>query len=478
MAGSSLAKILIQIIFLAILARLLSPSQYGVVGAATLVVTLAMTFVESGIGKALVQRQVLESEHIGSAFVFTVFSGLLVYFIVIYNSKLISAFFDFPGLEAVLNLVAVVLIIRSIGVVSESMLYRELRYRNLSSRDFISYFIGYAFFGIPLAFLGFGEWALVGAFLAQELTRLLVLILAYKVPVKSGASMTHFIDLYRFGVGLMISTIFNKTAAEVDNVVVAKVLGADALGIYGRGFTLISMPASLFGTVISRVLFPSLSKIQNDRGKLIDVHRKGVFLVAYFSMPFSIFLYFVSPSLFSILLGEGWFEVIPVLQVLAFGLYFRLGYKINGELAKSQGQLKNFAYLQVIYALLIFGGALFGTSYGVVGVAYGVLAALVIHFILMSYMGCRITSLSGSDFLRQLLPAAVLSSVLFAALSYARRFATEISMTLEIVFFSFLSIALLVTFTLIYNKIKPGNPIDWLFVNILRKQISKVVEDQ
>lgn len=404
---------LLQVLVLAVLARLLTPADFGLVAVAIIVVNFTTTFSELGVGPAIVQRPRLEPRHERVGFTLTLLFGLVAFGAVQLAAPAISGLFRMEALTPVLRLVAVVFLLRSVAVIAEKLLQRELRFRVIAAVQVGSYAVGFGVVGVLLALLGFGVWALAFAYLVQATVAAALLLLVRPHPKRPSLERAAALELLTFGGGFTLARVFNQIALEGDNFVVGRWLGAAALGLYGRAYQLMTMPASLFGAALDKVLFPAMARLQHRRDLLATVYRRGVALIALLTLPASAVLFLVAPEFIAVLLGPGWEAVVPPFRVLVLGMLFRTSYKMSDSLARATGAVYRRAWRQGVYAAAVVAGAWIGRGWGLTGVTVGVLVALSINFTLMAQLSLTLTDLRARDLvavhLRALLPTVVLA---------------------------------------------------------------------
>lgn len=408
-AWGRVAQITLQTIVLAVLARLLTPADFGVVSAALVVIGFSTIVSQIGLGPALVQRKELEQRHIDSAFVASVALGTLLGATVWIIAPLASVFFHVPSIEPVLRVLAWSFVIQGLGLVSESLLRREMRFKWLANRDVVTYAVGYGAVGIALAMLGWGVWALVVAQLCQVALRTVLLLATHPPRLRRLGDWAAFKDLMYFGGGFTMAKLANYTALHGDNLVVGRMLGVAALGFYGRAYQLMTAPAHAIGLVLDNVLFPAMAKVQDDQRRLTLAFRRGVSLIALLVLPTSVIMLVVAPEIVHLLLGARWASTIAPFQVLAAGTLFRTSYKMSDSLARSTGAVYRRAWRQACYALLVLGGAWIGQHWGITGVAWGVLGAVTVNFLAMAQLSLSLTGMRWADFWGAHVPAALLT---------------------------------------------------------------------
>lgn len=387
--GGSGSQAILQIVVLSILARLVTPYEFGVIGIALIVIRFSRIFSQMGMGPAIVQRPELTQAHIRTGFTSSLLLGGFFALTLVVSSPYVAAFFEMPELSSILKVIALIFIIDSFVVVSQSLLQRKLKLKLYALAEVISYAIGYSFIGITLAYLGFGVWALVYARLGQVLIR--AVIVSWLEPHSIIPYWNHeaFKELFYFGGGYTIAKIANYLAGQGDNLVVGKLLGGGALGYYSRAYQIMVAPAALIGGSLDTALFPAMSTVQKDKKKLQNAYLRSVELIVLASLPASAIIIINAPEIVLVLLGENWTDVIFPLQILGAGMLFRMSYKISDSLARALGVVYKRAWRQIIYAIAIFSGAYVGSFWGIDGVAVGVTIAITINFLLMAQLSLR-----------------------------------------------------------------------------------------
>lgn len=410
------AQAVLHLLVLSVLARLLSPSDFGVVSAALVVIGFSAIFTQLGMGPALVQRPVLDQRHLDTAFSFSLGMAVSVGGVIAASASLVAAFFQAPQVDPVVRTLALIFPMQGLALVAESLARRELRFRWLAKIDVVAYGIAYGAVGVGLATVGWGVWALVWAELARVGIRTAVLIVGQEPRPRIAWERAAFGELMYFGGGFTIARVANYLAVQGDNLVVGRMLGPAALGLYGRAYQLMAAPATGFGAVLDSVLFPAMARVQDDPQRLGTAYRRGVTLLATMVLPVSVVALVLAPEIIHVALGAHWSGAVLPFQILALGMFFRTSYKMSDSICRATAMVYERAVRQIIYAALVIGGALVGQRWGIVGVAASVVLALVINFLLMAQLSLRVTSLSWADLGRAHVPGLLLSAVCFPCL--------------------------------------------------------------
>jgi PST family polysaccharide transporter len=404
---SFISQALLQLIVLAVLARLLSPEDFGVLGLAMIFVGFAALFSQLGVGPALIQRSELTPIHIRVAFTLSILLSLIFTFLMIPVAPWAAVFLRNDQVTDVLYVVSLNFFFAGIGVVAESLLKRNLRFKSLMWASVFSYLFGYALVGIALAWLGYGVWALVWATLSQSLLKSAILLLVNPHPLIPSLARRELRELLFFGGGFTLAHFLNYSANQGDYFVVGRLMGSEALGVYNRAYQLMMLPAKYFGQVLTVVLFPVMAKLQDEKRQLTKAYLAGIAMVTLVSAPLGVLMVATASEIIEVVLGSKWSDTVLPFQILALGVVARGSYKIDDALARALGVMYQRSVRDAIYAAAVILGALVGLRWGLAGVAAGVLVAVVINYILALRMSMKLLDCSWSQILKALTPAIV-----------------------------------------------------------------------
>jgi PST family polysaccharide transporter len=405
----------VQLLAIMALGRLLTPAEFGLMGAAAVVIAFSQVVSQVGVGPAMIQRRELQPEHVRVSVTLSLTLGLLLGAIVWFGARDIAAFYRIPELEPVLRGVSFLFPLDGLNTVAKSLLMRDLRFRLFVALEVGSYIVGFALVGVLLAWYGYGVWALVIANLAQVTLRTIAMYVATRHPLRPSLDLRASRDLLSFGFGHSIAQIGTVLSQQGDNLVVGRWLGPAALGVYGRAYSLMVMPASTFGRIVNRVLFPVMSQVQGERGRLANAYERSVAIVASVALPISAYLWVVAPEFIPVILGPAWTEVVVPFRLFTIGLLFRMSSKISDACTKAAGKVYIRAVLQGAYAAAVVIGAIIGQRWGVAGVAIAVSLAMAFNWLSMAWLSQVVTGLPWSGFARAHTPAAVLAALVIGA---------------------------------------------------------------
>jgi O-antigen/teichoic acid export membrane protein len=432
--GSGVGQGLLSIVSMVLLARLLTPAEFGAASAATVVVGIATLVSQLGVGPALVQRESLSDAQVAAAFWFSLLFSSALGVLLFLLTPWLNGLVGLPHDDDLLRLLSVSLPVAGLMSVSSGLLQREMRFREASIVEIVASGPGAIGVSILLAALGAGAWSLIWGAIASTVVSAVGCCWLARPSVRPPGPRGMWREvtpLVRFGGGYSLSQIGNWFAQNADNLVTANALGTVALGIYGRAYRLLSQPANLIGGAVDKVLFPAMSKVRHDGERLRNAYLRASSLIALVGVPVSVLLFVLAPEVVQVLLGDGWAAVVFPLQVFAVVLVPRTSYKISGSLTRATGAVYRAAWRQWLYAAEVFVGCAIGARWGVDGVAVGASVAIVLHFLTMLKFSGRVcdglVSMVVRLYLRNYLPmAAVVLGVSYGVAQVVRRWESDL----------------------------------------------------
>ena len=375
-----------------ILARILGPEAFGLIGLATIVIGFGDLFVDIGLGPAIVQRKILTERHIRVGFTLSIIGGLLLSLITYSVAPVAARLLGDRALTPIIEWLALTFLFSGCEVVARSLLERRLNFRAILAVDLGSYVIGYGGLGITMALLGYGVWSLVGASLIQAGFGAAIAYFLSSHSLQLLFSWQETRDLARFGSGITLERVVNYFALKGDYFVIGRVLGANSLGLYTRAYNLMTAPLSHFVKVIVDVLFPALSKIQDKPDRMHRVFQEAITTVTFFVLPLVGTTILFAPEIVIGVYGEKWAGAVVPLQILGVAGLYRALYNAAAAFVKAHGEVFKLAGCQTIYAITTVGGAWIGARhYGIEGAAVAVACSIIIMYLMIMALAQRVT---------------------------------------------------------------------------------------
>lgn len=400
----------LKLVSLGILARLIHPEQFGLLSCALICTGLVERLGQLGIGPTLVQRKTLTHQSVYVARRLTFSLGIVAVLLVCLASDGFARFFDQPDLRDVLRVLSIGCLLESAAVVPDALLQRRLAFKKIVSAENRSYVIGMVLVCPFLAWFGLGVWALVYSMILTKVIRWL--LLAGSAPRRGIVGRWSFQkarEILDVGIGFSMARILNCISLQGDNFVVGKMLGMDVLGLYTRGYQLMTLPAIFLGQIYERVMFPAMAKLQREETTLNRQFLLSIEIMTLIALPASIITSLCAHEIVSVVFGERWLGVVPIVSVLSYGVFFRTTYKCSDTVVRAKGAVYIYALRQAVYGVFVVGGALIGASIsGSVGVAWGVVVAVALNYISLTLLAKQLINTSLRDLLRAHMPGVIL----------------------------------------------------------------------
>lgn len=378
-------QILSQVIFLVFsifLARILTPSIFGIVSMVTIFSNFAALFIDLGFSAALIQKKEITDAHYSSVFWLNVGIGFLMYLIFYVCAPLISLFYNQPELTLLIRVICLSFIVSSFASVQANILIKELHFKKKVIINWIAMLIGYALAFI-MAYQGYGVWSLVMmTLLTAILNSILYWFVSKWVPLfifewKKVKELSHY------GLNFLGEASVNYWSRNFDNFIIAKVLGSTDLGIYTRAYSLMLLPLRNVSTIITKVMFPAFSKKQDDIQVLKKYYLSIIQHIALITFPLMIGLSIVSREFVLLFFGSQWSAMIPVLSILSGLGAIQSIVSLNGLIYNSLGRVNIAFKVSILTNIVLVIAFVIGVNYGLIGVAYSYLIASALLLIPM-----------------------------------------------------------------------------------------------
>jgi len=367
----------VQFVLGIIVARLLLPSDYGLIGMLAIFMAISQTFIDSGFGTALIQKKDRDELDFSTTFYFNIIVALFFYGVLFVSAPLIADFYKQPILISLTRVVGLSIIINSFAVVQRTKYTINLDFKTQTKASLSSILIS-GVIGIYLAYTGYGVWALVWQALVRRLTNTIVLWLYSRWLPREGFSYTRFKKLFSFGSRLLASGLIDTLYGNIYLIIIGKFFSASQLGFYTRAKQFNDFPSSNITGILSRVTFPMLSTLQDDDTKLLLTYRKLIKLSALVIFPLMMGLAALADPLIRLILTDKWVDSIWMLQLLTFaGMWYPVQ-ALNLSILNVKGRSDLFLRLEIIKKVII-------TIILVISIPFG-LKWMIIGQIIIAYL--------------------------------------------------------------------------------------------
>lgn len=388
----------IQFIVSIILARLLEPSEFGLIAMIAVFTGVATRISFGGFGGALVQRSNVTETDINTVFWFNLCTGVLLTVIVFFCAPLIASFYDQPRLTAITRWSSLSILGSSLELTHSIILNKELLYKKRSIFTIAGILIS-GTVSVSMAFGGFGVWALV----AQMLTMHVVLIVLYwstaRWKVQFVFDWTAFREMFHFGHNLMLSVVARAFFENIHSVLIGKFYSATDVGFFQRGKRFSDLLSKTPAMMLSQLSFPMMSRVQNNRAEMLYVFRNIYQLGMMLILPALIGTAVVAKNLIVVLVGEKWLPSVPYLQILCITGIFYVVLRLNSDVFKALGKGREFLHCEMILHFITTISVILLLRYGIRALLIG---DAVATFVAALYICQRVSKQLGSNLFAQL----------------------------------------------------------------------------
>lgn len=394
-----------------ILARLLSPDDYGLIGIIAIFTSVCTALIDGGFDTALIRKKNASEDDFNTAFIVNLSMSLVLYGIIFLCSPLIASFFGRDELIALTRVSSISLVIAALSMVQRTRLTKKIDFKTQTKITLIASLTSGAI-GITMALLDFGVWALVGQQLSVQLIRSVLLWLYNKWIPKLRFSTKSFHDLFGFGWKMVVSGLLDTVWKELYQVVVGKFYSPATLGQYTRAKQFSTLFSSNINSVVGRVTYPVLSSIQDDKTRLVSGYRKIITLTMFITSIAMFFLGAISEPLLYCLIGPKWNEAAMYLPLICIsGSTYPL-HAINLNMLKVQGRSDLFLGLEVIKKIIALGPLFIGAFVGILPMLYTNLITTVIAYFLNSYYSGKFIGYSSWMQIKDIAPSYCIATLI------------------------------------------------------------------
>ncbi len=402
---------MLQLVFMAVMARLLEPADFGLVAIANVALRFYSYFAQMGVTPALIQKETVGDGDVRAALALSLGVSAFFFLLALLTADLVEHYFEIKSLASVMRVLALNFIISGFSAVPLGLIRRNNAFKALAVIEIISYVMGYGVVGLGAAFYGAGVWSLVAAFLSQTL---LSAILGYSV-IRHPLALKHTKEqrnhLIGYGGRYSVIGFIEFLTSNIDSLVVGKLMGATVAGYYNRSLLLANLPVQNPTKVLTQVLFPIMSSMSNNHDKQSNSLQLSTLLVGSYAFAVGLGISVAAPDIVLVLLGNKWLESIPLLQILAISVGPIYLANVMGVTLDSMAQLSIKLRVQlVIFVLLVVFLFFVVPSGDVAGVAMAVVATFWVRLWILGLVVIRLLKIPVVDVFKIILCIAVITA--------------------------------------------------------------------
>lgn len=407
-----------------VLARLLTPDDYGCIGMLMIFIALSNTFIDGGFGSALIQKKRPTQEDYSTIFYWNIFLGIILYGVLYLCSPLIADFYNIPLLSKVLRVQGVVLIVNAFGIIQANQLRKQLKFKSIAQVSLTASIVS-VIVAIAMAYMGCGVWSLVAQQIAMPLVSTLLYWANSSWRPSWVFSWNSFRELFGFGSFILLSSLLNTFCNNLTGLLIGKFFNSSSMGYFTQAKKLEDVFSTSIEAVVLQVTYPVLVEVKDNFERLRGALRQFNTLLLFVIAPLMLLLNLLATPVITLLLGKQWLPAVPYLKVLAFqGIAFGLQ-GVNSNAIASIGHSKVLFDATIIKRVVQVFLLLLGMYYGgIMGLLWGTtlfsyFAAFYNSALVHKYIGYRLLGQ-----LKDLLPIIVLNAVSYV-LAYSLHFIVE-----------------------------------------------------
>lgn len=398
-----------------VLARLLTPSEYGIMAIITIFIAVSNSIVDSGFSNALIRKTDAKRVDYNTVFIFNLIVSAVLYVVLFFLAPAISVFFREPLLVDVMRVIGWVLLINALAIIPRTLFVKDVNFKTQTKVSLIAS-VSSGVIGIGMAFSGMGVWSLVGQQLSRQLLNTLFLWVYCKWRPVWEFSVQSFKELFGFGSKLLLSGLLDTVFKEIYSLVIGRCYTAAQLGQYTRASQFNQIFSSNLTSVIQRVSYPVLSSIQDEPERLREAYRKVIKSTMLITFACMLGLAAVAKPLIILLIGEKWLPAVGFLQIICFsGMLYPL-HAINLNILQVKGRSDLFLRLEVIKKIIAVGPLLLGVFFSIEYMLWGSVCTSLIAYFLNSYYSANLINYPTRDQVKDILPTFGVSFVTATAM--------------------------------------------------------------
>lgn len=394
-----------------VLARILSPAEYGLIGIVLIFTTILCGIVDSGFSSALIRKKYTTNEDYNTMFITNMIMSLLLFGLLWLCSPFIASFFERPELTNISRVMGLVLIFQALSITQITILTKRIDFKTKTKASAIAAVVS-GIVGVGMALLGYGVWSLVGQQLANRLIYSICLWFFNRWWPNGKFSSSSFSYMWGFGWKMMLSGLLNNVWNQLYQVVVGKCYSPATLGQYSRSKEYAQIFSANFTAIIQRVTYPALSEVQDNSERMLTAYRKVIRVTMFVTAITMIFLGAVAEPFIYCLIGLQWYEAATYLPLICISMSLYPLHAINLNMLQVQGRSDIFLYLEIIKKIISIGPICLGVFVGIYWMLVGSIVVGIISFFLNSYYTGRSINYSSWHQLHDVAPSYGIALVL------------------------------------------------------------------
>lgn len=401
----------VQFIIQIILARILLPSDYGLIALIAIFITIANVFVQSGFNTALIQKKDANEEDFSSVFYLSLFIAIILYIVIFFVSPYIAHFYKTPEIKYVLRVLSITLIFGAFNSIQNAVIARKMEFKKLFVSSLGAIILS-GIIGVLLAYRGLGVWTLVIQQLVNQLFITTILWFTVKWRPKLMFSYSRIKQLFSYGWKLLVSSLIDTLYMNLRSLIVGKIYSPSMLGYYNRGDQFPQLIVSNINGSIQSVMLPTLSSEQDDKQKVKELVRRSIVTSSFLLFPMMIGLAVVGEPLIKIILTDKWLPCVPFMQIFCLSYALWPIHTANLQAINALGRSDIFLKLEIIKKTIGIVILVISMFFGVYAIAIGTLVSGIISTFINSHPNLKLLNYSYKEQIKDIMPSLIISIIM------------------------------------------------------------------
>ena len=449
-----------------ILARWLGPEEFGLVGMIAVFIAIGTSITDSGLSNSLIRTKNADDKDFSTVFILNLALSAGVYLFLFLAAPYIADFFDQPVLKNLVRIYCLSFIFSAFSAVQLARLTTDMQFKKITKLNIPGTIIG-TFTGLVMGYFGFGVWSIVCMYLTTQLIKSISLWLSSDWRPSMQYSKEKAKYHYSYGYKLMLSGLLNTVFKNIYNIVIGKFYSARELGFFERSKSFNEYPVTTITGVVSRVTFPLLSNLQDDKERISFVYKKLMRLTFFITAPLMFGAAAIAHPLFLLVLGEQWVEAVPYFQILCLAGMFYPIHAFNLNVFKVYGRSDLFLRLEIIKKVIITIGLIIGFQFGIMGLVWSSVISNYLALFVNTYYSSGMINYSSKNQFLDMLPIFIIGGLMFGLVSLTLGYIEDTQLIFQILIGAFVG----VVFYFLINRILKTESLIYLLTLLKEKKV-------
>lgn len=401
----------IQFIIQIVLARILLPSDYGIISLISVFIAIANVFVQSGFNTALIQKKKVDEKDLSSVFYLNIFVSGILYILLFFTAPFIERFYNVLGISKVLRVLSLTLFLGAINSIQNAVISRKMEFKKLFFSSIAAIIVS-GIIGVILALLGFGIWALVFQQLSNQIITTIVLWFTVKWRPQLVFSLEKIKVLFSYGWKVLCSTLLDTLYMNLRSLIVGKMYSTEILAYYNRGDQFPQLIITNINGSIQSVMLPILAEEQDNKKKVKEMVRRSIVTSSFIIFPMMIGLSVIAVPLVKVILTEKWLSCVPFLRIFCFSYALWPIHTANLQAINAIGRSDIYLKLEIVKKILGMIILIVSIQFGMYAIAIGLLINSIVSTFINSYPNRKLLNYSYLEQIRDVMPSFVLSFIM------------------------------------------------------------------